>query len=72
MIINHPGCERLDLLLKRFTVLLQSNGIKVKIPFVDDCELHEAGGIGSYLTRNINSCDYVMVLFNLISTEGNT
>ena len=63
MIINHPGCEALNVLLKYFAIFLRSNDVKVMIPFVEESETHDAGGICAYLTRQLDQCDYFLLVF---------
>lgn len=69
MILNRPGCELLDTLLRDVAFILQSYGIQVRLSLLEQSELDAEGGISSYLQRNIDTCDYILIMFTEYS-EG--
>jgi len=64
MILHRPGCELMDILLRDLAYILNSYGIEVRLSLLEQSELDAAGGISSYLQRNIDCCDYVLVMFS--------
>ena len=62
MILNRPGCEILESFLRDVAFLLQSNGIVIKMALLAQCQIDAEGGIASYLQRNMESCDYVLIM----------
>ena len=68
MILHRPGCELMEILLRDLAFILTSYGIEVRLSLLEQSELDAAGGISSYLQRNIDCCDYILIMF---SDEGN-
>ncbi|XP_057302955.1 uncharacterized protein LOC130638053 isoform X1 [Hydractinia symbiolongicarpus] len=63
MILNRPGCELLDTLMRDLALVLKAYGIDVKLSLLEQSQIDAEGGISSYIQRNIDSCDYVLILF---------
>ena len=67
MILNAPGCNALQVLLRDLAYILSLYKIDVKLAFLEQTQVDAEGGISSYLQRNIESCDCILIMFN-----GNT
>ena len=63
MIISKPGCEILEQFLRDLAYLLISYGIEVKLSLLEQNNIDAEGGIATYLQRNIEDCDYILIMF---------
>ncbi|XP_057314130.1 uncharacterized protein LOC130655397 isoform X2 [Hydractinia symbiolongicarpus] len=63
MILNRPGCELIETLLRDLAFFLKAYGIDVKLSLLEQSQIDAEGGISSYLQRNIDSCDYILIMF---------
>ena len=63
MLLSRPGCELMDTLLRDLAYILKSNGIQITFSLLEQSELDAEGGISSYLQRNIDTCDYILIMF---------
>lgn len=63
MILNRPGCELMETLLRDLAFFLKAHGIDVKLSLLEQSQIDAEGGISSYLQRNIDSCDYILIMF---------
>ncbi|XP_057312895.1 uncharacterized protein LOC130654349 isoform X3 [Hydractinia symbiolongicarpus] len=63
MILSRPGCELLESLLRDLACILTSYCVKVKLALLDQNEVDAEGGISSYMQRNLDSCDYILIMF---------
>ncbi|XP_066926238.1 uncharacterized protein [Clytia hemisphaerica] len=70
MLLSRPGCELMDALLRDLAFILKSNGILVNFSLLEQSELDAAGGISSFLQRNIDACDYILIMFTGHSKQG--
>ena len=69
MILNRPGCELLECFLRDLAFILKSYNIDVKLTLLERNQLDAEGGIASYMQRNIDKCDYVLLMFTE-NTQG--
>ena len=53
----------MDTLLRDLAYILKSNGIQITFSLLEQSELDAEGGISSYLQRNIDTCDYILIMF---------
>jgi hypothetical protein len=53
----------LDVLVQKVEQFLTSHGIHVRTVANDEAGVIQAGGMPSYLHRNIKACDFVVVMF---------
>ena len=63
LIINPDGCNVLDSLVRKIEQFLTSYGVCVKTIANEESEVIQSGGMPSYLHRNIETCDFVVVMF---------
>lgn len=63
MLLSRPGCDLMDTLLRDLAYILKSNGIQITFSLLEQSELDAEGGISSYLQRNIDTCDYILIMF---------
>ena len=60
----------LDALVNKIEQFLISYDISVKTVANEESEVIQAGGMPSYLHRNIESCDFVVVMFTKCFTSN--
>ena len=65
MILNRPGCELYEMFLRDLAFILSTYGIDVKLALLEQTSIDADGGIPCYLQRNIESCDYIFIIFNV-------
>lgn len=63
MILNRPGCDLLEAFVRDLACLLKSYEIELKVGLLDQEEIDSQGGIASYMQRNLDLCDYVLIVF---------
>lgn len=62
VIIHRPGCEEVELLVVDFAGLLKSYGIDVRMTLLEQTMVDAVGGIAYYMQKNIQQCDFVLIL----------
>ena len=62
MILHRPGCDHLDTFVRDLSFIIHSYDIKVTSPLLEMSNIDAQGGLASYITRNIDTCTYVLVL----------
>ncbi|XP_057302957.1 uncharacterized protein LOC130638079 [Hydractinia symbiolongicarpus] len=63
MILNRPGCKLLDTLLRDLALVLKAYGIDVKLSLLEQGQIDVGKEMSSYIEKNIDSCDYVLIFF---------
>lgn len=62
MILHRPGCDYLDTFVRDLSFIIYSYDIKVTSPLLEMSNIDAQGGLASYISRNIDTCTYVLVL----------
>ncbi|XP_057314109.1 uncharacterized protein LOC130655377 [Hydractinia symbiolongicarpus] len=62
LILHRSGCDILERFLRDFAYILTIHDIEVRTTLLEQSTLDSAGGIASFLQRNIQSCDYILIL----------